>query len=558
MGGRRRRTAVVSLRDRALAALAIGISVLAALGVFEAADAHALSDAEARLATYRTLESDNLALASGMNTQAAGLATYVQALTLEPATLRELGDRDTLLGDYVTGSGQVRDSLSRLQQESAQLGIGAEERPVASTARAWQAWAQGRRDAAEAAAGHPLDPRLDAEGSALFSAFSAADQTLADHVRGAIDIAAAAVERQSARHNQIFYSGLAVEAMVLLVLAVAVMRSVVRPLARLTRTAEELAAGQETRVPYADRLDEVGSLARALAGWQTSSADMLSVFERSPIGICRLSTGGVILEANPSLERMLGYSSGELDGRPYRDLTPEVGHYGELVTGRRERVAVETRYQRRDGSHFWGSLTVSPVHHLDGAVDYFVAMIEDIDHRKRQEFDLLHRAGHDSLTGLPNRSLFDDRLEQALRAARRRRGKVAVLVLDLDRFKPVNDELGHAAGDDVLRKLTGRLGTALRDSDTLARLGGDEFAILLAEQDQAGAQATALKLLEVMEQPFEVEGQRRPIGLSIGIAVFPTDARNPAELMLAADSAMYRAKRNGTGWALAQSVLRLA
>src|SRR5437763_736968 len=322
MGGRRRRTAVVSLRDRALAALAIGISVLAALGVFAAA---------------------------------------------------------------------------------------------------------------EAAAGHPLDPRLDAEGSALFSAFSAADQTLADHVRGATDIAAAAVERQSARHNQIFYSGLAVEALVLLVLAVAVMRSVVRPLARLTRTAEELAAGQETRVPYADRLDEVGSLARALAGWQTSSADMLSVFERSPIGICRLSTGGVILEANPSLERMLGYSSGELDGRPYRDLTPEVGHYGELVTGLRERVAVETRYQRRDGSHFWGSLTVSPVHNLDGAVDYFVAMIEDIDHRKRQEFELLHRAGHDSLTGLPNRSLFDDRLEQALRAARRRRGKVAVLVLDLDR-----------------------------------------------------------------------------------------------------------------------------
>src|SRR2546423_7594453 len=223
---------------------------------------------------------------------------------------------------------------------------------------------------------------------------------------------------------------------------------------------------------------------------------MLSVFERSPIGICRLSTGGVILEANPSLERMLGYSSGELDGRPYRDLTPEVGHYGELVTGRRERVAVETRYQRRDGSHFWGSLTVSPVHHLDGAVDYFVAMIEDIDHRKRQEFDLLHRAGHDSLTGLPNRSLFDDRLEQALRAARRRRGKVAVLVLDLDRFKPVNDELGHQAGDEVLRRLTDRLTSALRDSDTLARLGGDEFPVVLARHDAAGAQAPPVTLLQ--------------------------------------------------------------
>src|SRR5205085_11001687 len=145
------------------------------------ADARARNPPPAPRATYRSRESHNRALASRMHTPAGGLATYVQAPTLEPATRRQLGDRDALLGDYVTGSGQVRDSLSRLQQESAQLGIGAEERPVASTARAWQAWAQGRRDAAEAAAGHPLDPRLDAEGSALFSAFSAADQTLADH-----------------------------------------------------------------------------------------------------------------------------------------------------------------------------------------------------------------------------------------------------------------------------------------------------------------------------------------------------------------------------------------
>ncbi|HEX6349489.1 MAG TPA: diguanylate cyclase [Candidatus Dormibacteraeota bacterium] len=559
MGGKRRRSAVVSLRDRALAALAIGITVLAALGVFEAADAHSLSDAEAQLGTYRALDTDNLALAAGLNTQNAGLTTYVQALTLDPNTLRGLGGgREALLGDYLSGYGQVADSLARIHEESAQLGIAAQARPVTEAALAWQAWATQRRTTAEAAAGHPADAQQDAEGTALLAAFTAADQNFADQVRRATATAAAAVERQSTRHNQIFYSGLALEALVLLVLAAAVMQSVVRPLGRLTHAAEELAAGQTTRVPYSERLDEVGSLARALAAWQTSSADMVSVFERSPIGICRLSTGGVILEANPSLERMLGYSSGELDGRPYRDLTPETGHYGELVTGRRERVAVETRYQRRDGSHFWGSLTVSPVHHVDGAVDYFVAMIEDIDHRKRQEFDLLHRAGHDALTGLPNRSLFDDRLDQAVRAAHRRRGKLAVLMLDLDRFKPVNDELGHAAGDEVLRRLTDRLGTTLRDSDTLARLGGDEFAILLAEQDEAGAQATALKLLEVMEQPFEIEGQLRPIGLSIGIAVFPADGRNPAELLLAADSAMYRAKRNHSGWAIAQSVLRLA
>ena len=549
---------MLSLRDRALAALAIGITVLAALGVFEAADARSLTDAEQTLATFRALETDNLGLAAGMNLQDTGLSTYVQALTLDPATLRGLGGRETLLADYLTGSGQVADSLVRIRQESAALRVTQQEQPVEAAVRAWQTWAQQRRTSAEANAGRPADPALDGEGSALFIAFNAADQTFGDQVRRATTQAAVAVDRQAARHNQVFYSGLGFEGLVLLLLAIAVMRSVVRPLARLTRTAEELAAGLATEVPYAERQDEVGSLARALNAWQTSTADMVSVFERSPIGICRLSTGGVILEANPSFERMLGYSAGELDGRAYRDFTPEVGHYAELVTGRRDRVAVETRYQRRDGSQFWGSLTVSPVHHADGAVDYFVAMIEDIDHRKRQEFDLLHRAAHDSLTGIPNRSLFDDRLDQAVRAARRRRGKLAVLSIDLDHFKPVNDELGHHAGDEVLRRLTERLRSALRDSDTLARLGGDEFAVLLAEQDEAGAQATALKLLESVEQPFEVEGQLRPIGLSIGVAVFPADGRNPAELMVAADSAMYRAKRNGSGWAATQSVLRLA
>ena len=549
---------MLSLRDRALAALAIGITVLAALGVFEAADARSLTDAEQTLATFRALEADSQALAAGMSLQDTGLATYVQALTLDPATLRGLGGRETLLADYRSGSGQVADGLVRIRQETRLLHLERQEQPVEAAARAWQAWAQGRRTTAEANAGRPADPTLDAEGTALFVAFNTADQAFADQVRRTTAQAAAAVDRQAARHNQIFYSGLGFEALVLLLLAIAVMRSVVGPLARLTRTAEELAAGLATEVPYSERQDEVGSLARALNAWQTSTADMVSVFERSPIGICRLSTGGVILEANPSFERMLGYSAAELDGRPYRDFTPEVGHYGELITGRRDRVAVETRYQRRDGSQFWGSLTVSPVHHADGAVDYFVAMIEDIDHRKRQEFDLLHRAAHDSLTGIPNRSLFDDRLDQAVRAARRRRGKLAVLAIDLDHFKPVNDELGHHAGDEVLRRLADRLRSALRESDTLARLGGDEFAVLLAEQDEAGAQATALKLLESVEEPFEIEGQLRPIGLSIGVAVFPADGRNPAELMLAADSAMYRAKRNGSGWAASQSVLRLA
>src|ERR1700738_240781 len=164
MGGRKRHRAVLSLRDRALAALAIGITVLAALGVFEAADARSLTDTEPTLATFRALETDNLVLAAGMNLQDSGLTTYVQALTLDPATLRGLGGRETLLADYNTGSGQVADVLVRVRQESAALKVTRQEQPVEAAVRAWQTWAQQRRTAAEANAGRPVDSALDSEG----------------------------------------------------------------------------------------------------------------------------------------------------------------------------------------------------------------------------------------------------------------------------------------------------------------------------------------------------------------------------------------------------------
>src|SRR5712692_1190506 len=208
MGGRRRHRAVLSLRDRALAALAIGITVLAALGVFEAADAHSLTDAEHTLTTFRALETDNLALAAGMNLQDTGLATYVQALTLDPATLRGLGGRETLLADYLAGSGQVADGLARVNNEARLLHLAKQEQPVERAARAWQTWAQQRRATAEANAGRPANPGLDAEGSSLFVAFNEADQAFADQVRRATAQAAGAVDRQAARHNQVFYSGL--------------------------------------------------------------------------------------------------------------------------------------------------------------------------------------------------------------------------------------------------------------------------------------------------------------------------------------------------------------
>ncbi len=156
-------------------------------------------------------------------------------------------------------------------------------------------------------------------------------------------------------------------------------------------------------------------------------------------------------------------------------------------------------------------------------------------------------ARHDALTGLPNRALFHDRLKEAV--ARSRRGEpCAVLYLDLDHFKAVNDTLGHPVGDALLREVTERLGQQVREVDTVARLGGDEFAIIQSSVDQPGGATTlAKRLVEAISQPYDFNGNQVIIGTSIGIAVVPGDGQDPDELMKNADMALYRAKGDGRG-----------
>jgi diguanylate cyclase (GGDEF)-like protein/PAS domain S-box-containing protein len=283
---------------------------------------------------------------------------------------------------------------------------------------------------------------------------------------------------------------------------------------------------------------------------------MFNVFQRSPIGIARLSAEGEVLEANPSLEQMLGAAHDSLTGRNLVDLVAVEDR--NMVTARvreltvehqdgagagPDSVALEARHLRSDGTNFWTDITLAAVPSDDGS-RYLLAMLEDVDVRKRQELELRHQAGHDALTQLPNRSLFEDRLGHAILAAHRRGGPLAVLVLDLDRFKPVNDDLGHHAGDEVLRQAGRRLRQALRQSDTIARLGGDEFGVVLAGEDREGAERTAAKLEAAMAPPFEVGGESRSVGLSAGIAVYPNDGTGAPDLLAAADAAMYRAKRH--------------
>jgi diguanylate cyclase (GGDEF)-like protein len=195
--------------------------------------------------------------------------------------------------------------------------------------------------------------------------------------------------------------------------------------------------------------------------------------------------------------------------------------------------------------------TYAPSVHIESEVwnipKYFVAVGMILTLLEDQVLKNEHLAYHDSLTGLPNRRLLVDRLEQSLAAAERTGSRVAVLVLDLDTFKQVNDTLGHHVGDVLLRQIVARLLSRVRAADTLARSGGDEFTLISDITDPKGAETLASALASVLEDPFEIEGNRIETSVSIGVAIFPDHATGPDDLRAAADIAMYEAKRAGRG-----------
>jgi diguanylate cyclase (GGDEF)-like protein/PAS domain S-box-containing protein len=218
---------------------------------------------------------------------------------------------------------------------------------------------------------------------------------------------------------------------------------------------------------------------------------------------------------------------------------------------------VAYRAKRRDGSIVWLETTFRAVRDADGKAREVVCVSRDISERKSAELELAHRALHDGLTGLPNRTLFLDRLGHALRRSRRRDGRVAVLFLDLDRFKVVNDSLGHKAGDRLLVDVAMRLSSALRPADTLARFGGDELTLLCEDMvDEHDARAIAERLLETFADPFVVKDGEAFLQASIGIALSHDGFEVAEDLIRDADAAMYRAKERGHAFELFDEAMR--
>ncbi len=273
--------------------------------------------------------------------------------------------------------------------------------------------------------------------------------------------------------------------------------------------------------------------------------------EQSPASVLITDAVGVIEYANPKFLQVTGYTADEVRGRNPRFL--RTGYtsreeYQELwntiLSGRVWQG--EFHNLRKDGTSYWEFASISPITASSGIITHFVAVKEDITARKGYEERLLRQAHYDQLTGLPNRLLALDRLTQALARMRRENTLVAVLFIDLDQFKSVNDTLGHHAGDQLLRETARRLEGCVRDEDSVARFGGDEFIIMLTDlRSPLQSEVVIEKVLAALAEPFHLEGQEVFSSASIGITVAPLDGSDPHVLMRNADVAMYQAKADG-------------
>ena len=262
--------------------------------------------------------------------------------------------------------------------------------------------------------------------------------------------------------------------------------------------------------------------------------------------IVTFEPGGAVLSCNGAAERMFGRPAAELVGQPVTRLLPDE-HHRTLAAWAQEGGSRELVALCADGSRIPVDVALS--HMQVDARWVGIAVLRDISQRKAQHAELERMALHDALTGLPNRTLLNDRIAQAINAARRSDEAMAVLLLDLDRFKEVNDTLGHLVGDRLLQLIGPRLRQPLREADTVARLGGDEFAILLpGPTDVPAACGIAERIVEAFREPFAVDDMALEVGISIGVALYPEQGETAEALLQHADAAMYAAKRNGFGF----------
>ncbi|HRE17767.1 MAG TPA: sensor domain-containing diguanylate cyclase, partial [Rhodocyclaceae bacterium] len=280
-----------------------------------------------------------------------------------------------------------------------------------------------------------------------------------------------------------------------------------------------------------------------------------SIFENSVVGMFQTSEDGRYLAANQALAELYGYATPQalieqlsdianrlyVDPRRREDFAAEIRKSG-LVRD------FESEVFRCDGQRVWISENAHAVRGPDGSLLYYEGTVEDITERRQHQAQLEYQATHDPLTGLPNRNLLQERLNQAMASARRLNEQVVVAFVDLDNFKVINDSLGHAAGDRLLVEIASRLRRSLRGVDTVARYGGDEFVLILGNQSDLNILVQTLERIQsAIRAPLLLDGHELYVSCSIGVSGYPQDGQDLATLLSHADAAMYLAKAEGKG-----------
>jgi diguanylate cyclase (GGDEF)-like protein/PAS domain S-box-containing protein len=278
---------------------------------------------------------------------------------------------------------------------------------------------------------------------------------------------------------------------------------------------------------------------------------LFAALEHSPIAVTITDADANIQYVSPRYTELTGYAASEVIGRNLRVMQAgQITNYmylemwNALISGHSWHGELSNK--SRQGRAYWEDVHVTPVKSLAGAVTNYVAVSADITERKEAEEKMRHLATYDPLTDLPNRALVDDRLRQALATAKRDKTSMALMFLDLDKFKPINDMLGHDVGDLLLKEVAVRMQACVRESDTVGRIGGDEFVVLLPTVDsEQHAVRVAEKIRGALDQPFYLAGQDLRISASIGVALYPEHGDSPKMLVKYADTAMYYAKAAG-------------
>ena len=280
---------------------------------------------------------------------------------------------------------------------------------------------------------------------------------------------------------------------------------------------------------------------------------LIKAIEQSPVSVIITDPRGLIQYVNPKFTQLMGYTLEEALGKTprilkggflARDFYKDM--WETILAGREWHGLFHNR--TKSGELVWELGSISPIRDDDGRITHFVGVKEDITEIKRLQDQMARMAHYDQLTGLANRFLFMDRLQQILAQSKRRDTTFAVLYMDLDDFKKVNDSHGHAIGDRLLVAVSQRLQGCVRETDTVARMGGDEFTILLTEiRGVEDVERIARMILKAISNPFRLDAIECKIGISIGISLFPLDGLDGDSLLSAADSALYQVKQGGRG-----------